>query len=220
MALAAKRRLIPKRAHQYSPPPPPPTREELRRILNTSRNAKTRAAVALMAFAGLKAQYIQTLTLKDVPDLNVQSNTVQFTKTPAKIVPQSKWRNTYLRTFTFLCEPGCTYLANFLKERQGKGENLTQQSQVIPFSSPSIIALAVKQAVRAAGFDFRPYDLRRYFLTSLMAAEAEGLIHREVREFISGYVVKAPLTLRRPTPQMEQMMREAYRKSAEKYLIP
>jgi integrase len=161
---------MPKRVHRYSPPPPPPTREELRRIFDHASGAKARTAVALKAFAGLRTQYIQTLTLKDVPDLIVQLNTVQFTRTPAKLVPQSMLRNPPIRTFTFLCEPGCSYLLDSLKERLGKGEQLNPQTQVIPSPSSSIIALAVKQAVRAAGFDFKPYDLRRYFLTRLMVA--------------------------------------------------
>jgi hypothetical protein len=82
-----------------------------------------------MAFAGLRPRQVQGLTLKDIPDLTVQSDSVQFMTIPAKIIPQSVWRNPSLRTFTFLPETGCGYLTNFLKERQAKDEKLTAQSQ-------------------------------------------------------------------------------------------
>jgi integrase len=173
-----------------------------------------------MAFSGLRSHDLQKLTLKDVPDLIVQKRTVQFVKVPTKIVPQPKLQNPSVRTFTFLCEPGCNYFIDYLKERQRKGEKLTPQTPLIPAQSPHIIPTLVTRAIRTAGFDFRPYDLRHFFLTQLMRAESDGLIDRDIREFISGYVVKEPLMPRHPTPQMEQMMRDAYRKSADKYLIP
>jgi hypothetical protein len=50
--------------------------------------------------------------------------------------------------------------------------------------------------------------------------EADGLIHHNIREFISGYAVKVPLMTNRLIPQLEQTMRDAYSKSANKYLIP
>jgi integrase len=217
---ATKHRRTPKRVHQYLPPPPPPTREQLRTILGKAPNAKTRATLALMAFAGLRPHHIQALTLKDIPDLTLQSNSVQFMTTPAKIIPQSIWRNPSVRTFTFLPEPGCTYLTDSLKERQAKGERLTAQSQGIPSPAPTTIALMTKQTFSAAGYAFKPLDLRRYFLVQLMAAEAEGLIPHQIREFISGYAVRAPLMTIRLTPQLEQTMRDAYKRSSEKYLIP
>lgn len=209
MSLAAKR--IRGRKHAYFAPPPIPTRDEVRKLLNETKDAKTRAAVALMIFSGLKASDIQWLTIKDVPDLKAQGSVIKFIRIPAKIIPRRRpWP-----TFTFLCRLGCEYLQHYLEERYRKGERFTPKSPIIR-GAP----ISLRRVSRATGINCLPLTLRAYFKTQLTLAEHDGLIPRDVREFISGYAVKEPLMPRHPTPQMEQMMRDAYRKSADKYLIP
>lgn len=98
-------------------------------------------------------------------------------------------------------------------ERRRKGERFARQSRIIG-GAP----IAFRRVSRATGVNCLPYALRAYFKTQLTLAEHDGLMPRDVREFITGYAVKN-LLQPRPTLQMEEM-RQAYETSADKYLVP
>ena len=202
MSLAAKRMHGGKQAYFA----PPPTRDEVPKLLNETTDAKTRAAVALMD--------IQWLTFKDVPDLKAQESVIKFIRIPAKIIPPRRpWP-----TFTFLCQLGCEYLQHYLVARHRKGERLTPQSRII---GGAPINYALRRAGGATGVNCTPAALRAYFKTQLTLAEYDGLMPRDVREFILGYGYAVKNFLQpRPTLQMEEMMRQAYETSADKYPVP
>ena len=84
------------------------------------------------------------------------------------------------------------------------------------------VSEAIRCAIREAGFDWRPYVLRRYFDVRLMEAEADGLIIRDWRQFWMGHGgdVEATYTVNKALPeQTVEKMREAYLKAANKYLV-
>lgn len=45
----------------------------------------------------------------------------------------------------------------------------------------------MRKSIRASGFKWRPYVLRRYFDTRLMLAESDGLIINDWRVFFMGH---------------------------------
>ena len=112
-----------------------------------------------------------------------------------------------------------------------RGEKLTPDSPVItPLQSglagnhirTTNIGDMMKKPIRAAGLDFRPYNLKRYFLTRLMMAEADGLIIRDYRLFWAGHTgdIQHTYTVNKGlTEDVVEKMRAAYEKSADKYLV-
>jgi len=106
------------------------------------------------------------------------------------------------------------------------GEELTPKSPLItpklrmkPFIRATNVGDSIREAVRAAGFAWRPYVLRSYFDTQLMLAESKGLVLRDYRQFWMGHTgdMENRYTTnkcRLPEEVIEDM-REAYRRSQE-----
>jgi len=208
-----------------------PTPDELKRIL-LSGEKKTRTACVLVAHAGLRLETLGNYTgddglrVRDLPEMIVGSGGVGFEKTPTMLVvrkPLSKARHQY---FTFLGEEGCSYLKDYLDERIRQGEKLTKDSAIVtpklgrkPFITAINIGDAIRQAIRSAGFPWRPYVLRSYFDTQLMLAESKGLILRDYRSFWMGH--KGDIEARYTTnkyvlPQnVIEDMRDSYRRSQD-----
>ncbi|MEM2991491.1 MAG: site-specific integrase, partial [Halobacteria archaeon] len=128
--------------------------------------------------------------------------------------------------FTFLGEEGCEYLKDYLESRLKEGEKLTPDSPALtpkvapkPFIRTVNIGDMIREAIRGAGFSWRPYVLRAYFDTQLMIAESKGLVLRDYRQFWMGHKgdIEARYTTnkcRLPEDVIEDM-REAYRRSQE-----
>jgi len=215
-----------------------PTKEELSKILNAG-DLRAKAATVLIAFAGCRIEvlgnYVASdgLKISDLPDLVVESKAVEFKRSPAMIAVRktlSKSRNRY---FTFLPDQGCQYLKEYLEFRMRRGEKITADSTIITASgfnpqkvgqyiSTTKVSALVRKAVRGAGFDWRPYVLRRYFDTNLMVAESEGLIIRDWRSFFMGHQgdVEHTYTVNKGlTQDVIDQMRDSYAKAAEKHLV-
>jgi hypothetical protein len=106
------------------------------------------------------------------------------------------------------------------------GEKLTEASAIItpkrkmkPFIRAINVSDVIRNAIRKAGFDWRPYVLRHYFDTQLMLAESRGFIIRDYRQFWMGH--KGDIE-NRYTPNKNKFppnvitdMREAYQKSQD-----
>lgn len=215
-----------------------PTKEELSKILNAG-DLRAKAATVLIAFAGCRIEVLGTyvagdgLKISDLPDLVINGKTVEFKKSPAMITVRktlSKSRNRY---FTFLPDQGCQYLKEYIEFRMRRGEKISADSTIITASgfnprkvgqyiSTTKVSALVRKAIRGAGFDWRPYVLRRYFDTNLMVAESEGLIIRDWRSFFMGHQgdIEHTYTVNKGlTEETQEKMREAYRKAAQKYLV-
>lgn len=77
-------------------------------------------------------------------------------------------------------------MKDYLEERIRTGEELTSKSPIItpkvrskPFIKATNIGDVIRQVIRKAGFNWRPYVLRAYFDTQLMLAESKGLVIRD-----------------------------------------
>ena len=175
-----------------------PTQEELRSIFN-SCTKRSRVICALMAHSGVRPEVLGCLsrdgiTISDVVDMEVKEGRVEFKRTPAMLVIKSKVSKAGHQYFSFISEEGCTYLKEYLEERMRKGEILSPDSPIIGadwghgrFISAKNVSKVVRQALRKAGFPWRPYVLRTYFDTEMMLAESKGKMMRDYRVFMMGH---------------------------------
>jgi len=179
-----------------------PSKEELSRIFRTS-SPRVRVAEALMAFADLRPQTLGNhdgsdgLVLGDLPELQIKSREISFTKTPTMIVVRPSLSKTRHKYFSFLIDEGCTYLAEYLEQRMRSGENLRSKSPLItherprattkPFIMTRKISHLIRKAMRKAGVFKRPYVLRAYAETQLIIAESRGKISHPYLQFIAGH---------------------------------
>ncbi len=192
-----------------------PTQQELKRVLYSDKAPlRTRASIALMAFAGLRFQSqgnfrgADGLKVGDFPELETKEGRVVFSKIPAQVVVRFNLNKTRHRYISFLNEEGCSIVAEFLNRRAEKGEQIDQNTPVIATSmfydargkkSAKVSEGKVKHlisgkigdyihnAVRANGFKWRPYIFRSYFDTALMLAESKGKISHAYQQFWMGH---------------------------------
>lgn len=213
-----------------------PSQDELARILRASP-PRVKVALALIAFADLRPQTLGNhngsdgLTLKDLPELRISTDEIKFEKTPTMIVvrsPLSKARHKY---FTFLSSEGCTFLKEYLEERLRAEEPLRPESPLIeherlgasrkPFMLTRKVTHLIRQSMRKAGVNKRPYVLRAYAETQLIIAESKGKISHPYLQFIAGH--KGDIEARYSTnkgllpPDMIEDMRKCY-KNCEPFL--
>ena len=121
------------------------------------------------------------------------------------------------------------YLQNYLIERIRSGENITPESAIITAAKlgfrgkQHITAVNVgdlmRNAIRNAGFTWRPYVLRAYFDSRLLLAQDERLIPRDYRSFFMGHTgdIEHRYTLNkgRLSEDLIESMRSAYDKSTK-----
>ena len=213
-----------------------PTPDELKRIFN-SGDSRERTACALVAFTGVRigvlGNYKGTdgLRLKDIPDLKVEGKEITFLRVPAQVNIREELSKSGKKYFTFLGQEGCMYMENYLIERIRSGEVITPESAIITAAKlgfrgkQHITAVNVgdlmRNAIRNAGFTWRPYVLRAYFDSRLLLAQDERLIQRDYRAFFMGHVgdIEHRYTLNkgRLSVDLIESMRSAYEKS-ERFL--
>jgi integrase len=206
-----------------------PTPDELRRIL-LAASPRERCAAVLMAHGGLRPQTLGSyrgmdgLRLGDLPDLRIKRKAVSFEKLPLQVVVRADLSKSGRRYFTFLGSEGAGYMKAYLEQRLRDGERLTEESDVIApawsrkaFLTTINVGDAIRKAIRAAGFRWRPYVLRAYFDTQLLLAESKGKMTHAYRQFVMGHVgdIEARYTTNkgRLPPDLVEDMRDAYRRS-------
>jgi len=213
----------------------PPTQQELKQILNAA-DLRIKTACVLVGFSGLRIETLGNylgddgLKLRDFPELALKKESVDFEDMPTMIMIRKNLSKTKKQYFTFLSEEGCDYLKQYLELRMRKGEKLTPDSPIITPTRSHLrgehirttnVGDLMRKAIRKAGFQWRPYVLRRYFDTRLMMAESDGLVIHDWRVFFMGHKgsIEATYTVNKGLPKDAiEKMRDAYRKSAEKYL--
>ncbi len=175
-----------------------PTQKELKAIFN-SCNKRSRVICALMAHSGVRPEVLgclsrDGLTVSDVVDMEVKDGKVEFKRAPAMLIIRSKVSKAGHQYFTFLTDEGCAYLKEYLEERMRKGEILSADSPIVAadwgdgrFISAKNVSKVVRQALRKAGFAWRPYVLRTFFDTEMMLAESKGRMLRDYRVFMMGH---------------------------------
>ncbi len=207
--------------------------EDLKKVLSAC-NVRSRMAVSIVAFSGIRLQSLGNeagkdgIKLSDLPDLILDRECPKFDKIPAKIIIRkeiSKKRHEY---FTFLGPEGCGYVLTYLNERNLSGEDLTGDSPLLtkskfnlrkggPFLTRTKVSELIRKAIRTAGYENRPYDLRPYFASRMLMAQDERLVQRDYRTFWMGHKgdIEHTYTTARKLPE-DQI--EAMRKSYEKAL--
>ncbi len=213
-----------------------PTPEELKKIFNAG-DSRERTACAIVAFTGVRIGVLGNyggnngLKVKDIPDLKIEEDQVTFQRIPAQINVGEDLSKSGNKYFTFLGQEGCMYLQNYLIERIRSGEIINQESAIITAAKlgyrgkQHITAVNVgdlmRNAIRNAGFTWRPYVLRAYFDSRLLLAQDERLIPRDYRSFFMGHVgdIEHRYTVNkgRLSEDLIESMRLAYEKST-KYL--
>jgi hypothetical protein len=87
------------------------------------------------------------------------------------------------------------------------------------FIKANNVSDAIKIAIKAAGFNWRPYVLRCYFDTMLMLAESKGYVLRDYRQFWMGHkgdIENRYTTNKQRLPEsVVEDMRAAYARSEE-----
>jgi hypothetical protein len=166
------------------------------------------------------------LRIKDLPDIEISGDHVGFKQKPALLIVRKELSKAGHQYFTFLSEEGCEHVKDYLTERIGESEALTRESALItpklkmkPFIRTGNVGDAIRGAIRAGGFPWRPYVLRAYFDTQLMLAESKGLVMRDYRQFWMGHkgdIENRYTTNKQRLPEsVIEDMREAYRKGQE-----
>jgi hypothetical protein len=208
-----------------------PTKKELKRILFAG-NEKTRIASVLVAHSGLRIEALGNyrgddgLMVRDLPEIVVREGTVEFRQIPAVVVVRRELSKAGHQYLTFLSEEGCGYLKDYLELRIREGEKVNVDSAIVtpkqrmkPFISANNIGDAIREGIRSAGFEWRPYVLRSYFDTQLMLAESKGLVLRDYRQFWMGHkgdIENRYTTNKQRLPEsVIEDMREAYKKSQD-----
>ena len=208
-----------------------PTHDDLKKILNVART-RGRVSIALMSQSGLRPQVLGNgtsgLTIKDLPDIEIMKGKVSFKQTPALIIVRADISKIGHQYLTFLSSEGCEYLIAHLQERLEKGEELTSQSPILGvdhsskfqnyrFPTTKTTMSEVRQAIRGAGFSWRPYVLRHYFATMLDQAEAQGKMKHTWSQFFMGQtgdmMARYTTNKGRLPPETIESMRSAYRES-------
>jgi hypothetical protein len=214
----------------------PPTQEELRRIFDAG-DLRAKTASALVAFSGVRLEVLgdylglDGLKIKDLPEMTISKRRVEFEQIPTIVQVRKTLSKTNKHYFSFLCREGCDYLKQYIEWRIRRGEKLDMNSPLITPSqtrlvgqhirTPNISDL-IRKSIRDAGFEWRPYVLRRYFDTRLMVAESDGLILRDWRQFFMGHSgdIEHTYTVNKAlSKDVVEKMRASYGKASEKHLV-
>lgn len=202
-----------------------PTQEELRSIINHA-NIRTRAAISLIAFAGIRFGAISGLVLSDLADIKIENGKVVILKEPMRINVRAELSKNGMPYFTWLIKEGCDYLKSYFDSSQtltldspviGVGENTKafgHFSKKGSEMSSKTIAQAIRNTMRSAGFKARPYILRSYFATALQ----NGKVTKSRRDFYAGHKgdMEETYTNRHSiVGKQEEEMRAEFKESAE-----
>ena len=208
-----------------------PSQDELHKIF-LAGSVRDRVCACLMAHCGVRPEVLGNykgddgLRVKDLPDLKIKGDQVEFEHIPAMVVVRAELSKAGHRYFTFLSEEGSHYLKSYLEERLRNGVKLTPDSDIIAprwdigkaFVQTINVGDSVRTAIRAAGFRWRPYVLRAYFDTQLLLAESKGKVAHDYRVFWMGHKgsMEARYTVNkgRLPPDLVSDMREAYARSS------
>ena len=207
-----------------------PSKEELDRILRMA-TPRGRVSIALMAFSGLRPESIGNydgsdgLQLGDFVEAEITDGGLKVSKLPTMLVIRrglSKARHQY---FTFVPEQTLTYINEHLAERVENGEEFNSQTPLLGFDPRGIkknrflrtnlVTRDIREAIRRAGYSWRPYVLRAYFDTNMIIAESKGKISHPYLQFMMGH--KGDIEARYSTnkgvlpPDMIEDMRKCYK---------
>ncbi len=195
-----------------------PTQEEFGKVLySDTTSLRTRAAIALIAFSGLRLEVLgdylglDGLRIKDLPEIEIKDGKVSFARMPTLVAVRDELSKSRRRYFTFMCEEGCEIIRQHLERRIADGEKIAPETGIVatsmlqfrkssslmkahnardmsPFIRTVKIGDDIRRAMRAVGLPWRPYVWRSYFDTNLMLAESKGMVSHAYQQFWMGHV--------------------------------
>lgn len=208
-----------------------PDRQQLRTVLNLAA-PRTRASIALIAFAGLRPEVQGSeegdrgLVLGDITGIKWEKGRLAVDALPLRIDVGNDMSKNGRCYYSHLGAEGAEYLLAYLNGRIAGGETLTPRSAVFShlkggtgpaskkFLRTQSLCNRIKKVHHKAGLAVPPYIWRSYFDANMMLAESRGLIIRDYRQFLMGHAgdVEAVYTVRKKLPE------ETGRDMAERYM--
>lgn len=199
---------------------PIPLPDEVQKVLDTA-SPRQKTCISFIAYAGCRLEVLGDLNgenglrLQDLPELKIQNNTVTFTAIPTRVIVRANLNKARHQYETFLNQPGCLYLEQYLEWRMGEKvvrmarkkkddepakiilppEVLTPKSPVVTAERLSVgeclrsnqINGIIKRAIVAAGYNWRPYVFRAFFAENMTSAERKRTIIEEDRVWWMGH---------------------------------
>lgn len=247
-----------------------PKPQHVQQVLNGQIDLRQKTCVSLMAFAGLREHVIGSaegtngLTIKDFPEMKIKNAYTKDEKgklvkvgeakvtfdpgcIPTRIVIRESISKIGKKYQTFLNQPGCDAVAQYLERRMNEktvrtaeGEHKTKPGEILTPDSPIVtaerlsigrfmrrnqISGIIKDAITAAGFTFNPYLLRNFFIDAMESAERHDIIKvTDDRLFWSGETPSMQATYtkfnKRIDPDKLTEMRQIYQQASDQYLTP
>lgn len=207
-----------------------PTQDELARI-HRAADPDARAAASLVSQTGIRLGVLGNhkgddgLRLKDLEGVEIDNDarTVNFTVLPFFVTVREELSKSRRQYLTLGGEEAARNLKDYFEQRMRSGERLTGESPVLrpahvrkQFIRTTNVSDKIRNAIRAAGFQWRSYVLRPYFDTQLLQAESKGLVIRDYRTFWMGHRgdVEHTYTLNKRTLPKDLLedLRESYRR--------
>lgn len=179
-----------------------PEKEELKALLMYG-DERASAAICLVAQSGLRLEVLGNargkdgLVVRDLPELKIHQDHVEFTKIPTLVSVRPSLSKTNHKYLTFLPKEACDHLTAYLDNRLSVDERLTFDAPVIAkksgfegnataFMTTRNVSRIIRKAMRPR-FKWRPYVLRAYFSTQMLLAESHGKISHPYRVFFMGH---------------------------------
>jgi integrase len=206
-----------------------PTKEELSKVIRKA-TTRAKAMIGMIAFSGVRLEVMgdylgnDGLRIGDIEGLKV-TDKIDFQKIPAMITVRPELSKIKKKYNTFLGSEGITYLKEYLEERVKDGQKLNDDSPLFAldkrgekkhtFMRTLLVSSDIRDAMRSAGFSWRPYLLRPYFATAMTLSESKGLIIHEYRQFFMGHAgdIERVYSLNKTLlPDTIESMRESYAK--------
>ena len=213
----------------------PPSSEELNTILDHG-NQRTRAAMVLIAYTGIRPLAISRLKLGDFPELDIDGK-MQTRKVPMIVRVRAELSKNKRPYFTFMGKRGIEYLVAYFEERIASGEKLTAESPAITVPMTMMakgkllkrgdnmgrqaVSALMRRAIRTSNTSvskFRPYMLRSYYDWALQNA---GLSH-VWEQFLMGHsgpIEEEYSVRKRLTDEQVEKMRAAFSEKVEGLLV-
>ena len=188
-----------------------PTLEEMADIYSHT-NRRTGALVALLSGSGIRPQVAGNdnatdgLRLGDLPDIAIRNGRAEILRMPCKVVVRSELSKKRWQYFSLLGRFAAEKLVGYFNHRIKHGERLDGDSPVIAphasyntrrganagkahISTAQVSKLVREAIVKAIGKDsgVRPYDMRAFFATQMLTAEARGKIAHDFHVFFMGH---------------------------------
>lgn len=182
-----------------------PDQETLARILRDS-DKRTRAMMALLAFAGVRPQVLGNyggtdgLIVGDVLDMVIDGKKVRFEHEPAVVQVRDELSKSKKEYLSFIPREGCVYLREYLQDRMDGGEVLEPGTALFsaqdrglhmkndqPFLTTKSVSQVIRRAFHRSNYQGRPYVLRTYFSTNTLMAIQKKDMTPETRSFLMGH---------------------------------